>query len=291
MIHRLLGRVDPSVFHRAGVPDDAVLRLRYLGTAGFVVELAQRTLVIDPFVTRPGLRDTLFHPLEPNARLISQLIPRADDVLLGHTHYDHALDAPEVCKQTGARLIGSPSAWRIGYAAGLPESQLIETVGSEDIACGAVTVRGLPSKHGKVYSKKVPLAGPVPGWFEWPGRLADFRHGLVFNWLLSGAGVSMIHVDSADFIEEELEGQTCDVLCLCAIGRHRRPHYVERAVELLKPRVVIPCHWDWFGTPYEPEPRELPRADVAGMVNEIRQAGAQAVVLPLSGEWGYSPES
>ncbi len=283
MIHHLLGHVDPALFHRAGVAADATLRLRYLGTAGFVVELAQRTVVIDPFVTRPGLRETLFSPLLPDERLISRLIPRADDVLLGHTHYDHALDAPELCKQTGARLIGSPSAWRIGQAFGLPEAQLVQTYGNEDIACGAVTVRGLPSRHGKVYSEKVPLAGPVPGWFRWPGRLSHFRHGLVFNWYLEGAGCSMVHVDSADFIEEELEGVTCDVLCLCAIGRHRRP------VAVLKPRVVIPCHWDWFGTPYEPEPRELPRADVAKMVGEIRQAGAQAVVLPLSGEWGWSP--
>ncbi len=287
MIHRLFGHVDPALFHREGASPQAPLRLRYLGTAGFVVEIAQRTLVIDPFVSRPGLVDTLFHPLLPDARRISELIPRADDVLLGHTHYDHALDAPEVCKQTGARLIGSPSAWRIGYAAGLPESQLVQTYGGEDIACGAVTVRGLPSRHGKVYSEKVPLAGPVPGWFQWPGRLAHFRHGLVFNWLVSGAGTSLIHVDSADFIEEELEGITCDILCLCAIGRHRRPHYVEQAVAMLKPRVVIPCHWDWFGTPFEPEPRELPRAAVGAMVQEIREAGAQAVVLPLNGEWGW----
>jgi L-ascorbate metabolism protein UlaG (beta-lactamase superfamily) len=288
VIHKLLSRVDPGVFHRSGVSPDAILKLRYLGTAGFVVELAQRTLVIDPFVTRPGIWELLSRPLVPNAQLISELIPKADDVLLGHTHYDHALDAPEVCKQTGARLIGSASAWRIGYAAGLPDSQLVETHGGEDIACGAVTVRGLPSRHGKVYSKKVPLTGPVPGWFKWPARLSHFRHGRVFNWLITGAGTSMIHVDSADFIEEELEGFSCDVLCLCAIGRHRRPHYVERAVEILKPRVIIPCHWDWFGTPFEPEPTQLPRADVVSMVDEIRQTGAQAVVLPLNGEWGWS---
>lgn len=287
MIDKLLHRVDTRVFHRDGVDPDAVLRLRYLGTAGFVVELAQRTLVIDPFVTRPGLVDSFFHPLVPDPLLIRTLIPRADDVLLGHTHYDHALDAPELCKLTGARLIGSPSAWRIGWAAGLPESQLVQTRGAEDIACGAVTVRGLRSRHGKVYSERVPLAGPVSELFRWPGRITHFRHGLVFNWLIEGAGVSMVHVDSADFIEEELTGVTCDVLCLCAIGRHRRPRYVERAVELLQPRVVIPCHWDWFGTPFEPEPKELPRADVVSMVHEIRTAGAQAVVLPLNGEWGW----
>jgi hypothetical protein len=37
----------------------------------------------------------------------------------------------------------------VGRAAGLPESQLVQTEGREDIACGAWTVRGLPSIHGK----------------------------------------------------------------------------------------------------------------------------------------------
>ena len=36
---------------------------------------------------------------------------RADDVLVGHAHMDHVLDAPSLCMRTGARLIGSPSTF------------------------------------------------------------------------------------------------------------------------------------------------------------------------------------
>ena len=48
--------------------------------------------------------------------------PRANDVLVGHAHHDHVLDAPEVCRHTGARFIGGPDACQVARAAGLPET-------------------------------------------------------------------------------------------------------------------------------------------------------------------------
>ena len=64
---------------------------------------AQHTVVLDPYVSRPGLLATGLRPLRPDAELIRRVIPRADDVLVGHAHHDHVLDAPELCRQTGAR--------------------------------------------------------------------------------------------------------------------------------------------------------------------------------------------
>jgi L-ascorbate metabolism protein UlaG (beta-lactamase superfamily) len=85
---------------------------------------------------------------------VRRLIPKADDVLIGHAHFDHILDAPELCRQTGARLIGSRAACMVGRAAGLPEAQLVETAGREDIGSGAWTLRGLPSVHGKAFVRQ-----------------------------------------------------------------------------------------------------------------------------------------
>ena len=98
-----------------------------------------------------------------------------------------------------------------------------------------------------------------------------------------------IIIDSADFIDRELQGQRADVLCLCAIGRKYRPGYVRSAVELLNPRYVVACHWDWFFTPYPDEPRLLPGVDLPGFVREVRAAGAEALVLPFDGRAGFDP--
>ena len=95
----------------------------------------------------------------------------------------------------------------------------------------------------------------------------------------------MVHIDSAEVIEEELEGLRADVVCLCAIGRRYRPGYVSTVVEKLKPQWIVPCHWDWFFTPYGAPAKMLPGVDLKGFVEEIEAHGVSAVTLPFGGEF------
>lgn len=281
-----LRKLDPKLYHQEkDEQKEAALQLTYFGTAGFRVENAEHTLVIDPYITRPGLWTTAFRRLVPNKALIEATIPHADDVLIGHAHFDHILDAPHVCHHTGARLIGSPSACQVGRAAGLPESQLVETVGREDIRSGPAVVRGLPSRHGKIYGR-IPLPGKIEEPPAWPPRYRALRCGLVLNWHITMAGLRIVHIDSADFVDEELDGLQADVVCLCAVGRQSRPNYVETVVEKLKPRYILPCHWDWFFTPYHKEPKCLPGVDIPGFIREIEAVGVTPIVLPFGGTFG-----
>jgi len=281
----ILKKVDPALYYDGSPSADAPLSLRYLGTAGFVFEGGDHTLVVDPFITRPGLFATGLKRLVPDDALVAEVIPHADDVIIGHAHHDHILDAPSVCHRTGARLIGSVDACNVGRAAGLPESQLVATEGREDIATGPGLVRGLPSRHGRVYFNRVTLPGNISEPPQWPPRFRDLRHGLVLNWYIELAGVRVVHVDTADLIDEELHGVECDVLCLCAIGRKYRPGYVETAVGMLKPKWVVACHWDWFFTPYRADPKLLPGVDLPGFCKEIEAAGSTPVVLPFDGRF------
>ena len=273
---------DAQPVHRCEAAREEGLRLTYLGTAGFILEGASRTVVLDPYLSRPGLWRTFFASLRPDTELIRRIVPRADEVLIGHAHYDHILDAPDLCRQTGARLIGSRSTMMVGRAAGLPAHQLVETAGREDIACGDWTVRGLPSVHGKLLGR-IPFAGDIEREPHWPPRVAELRHGLVLNWIVKTRGLTVAHIDSADFIEEELAGQRCDVLCLCAIGRKARPGYVQDAVRLLRPRWVVPCHWDTMITPLEAEPDMIPGVDLPGFLREIEATGAVPLLTPILG--------
>lgn len=265
------------------IPASAIT-MTYLGTAGFVLSSAERTLVLDPFITRPNLVDSLTKRLHSNPSLVRQVIPHADDVLIGHAHYDHILDAPVLCKQTGARLIGSRATCNVGRAAGLPESQLVETQGRENIACGSWTVRGLPSRHGKAVLGRIPFAGDMPTPPAWPARMHELKHGLVLNWWVDTGHLKIVHIDSADFIPQELHGMQADVVCLCAIGRHYRPNYVKEVVQLLKPKWIVPCHWDTMITPFDSEPELLPMVDLQGMIDEIRAEGVEAVIMPMRGQ-------
>lgn len=278
-------RIDPALFTDASNPDSPV-QIRYLGTAGLVIEAEQRTLVLDPFVTRMGLFRTAFRPLIPDLAAIRRHIPRADDVLVGHAHHDHVLDAPDLCRMTGARFIGSSDACNVARAAGLSETMLVETKGREDIVSGTGLIRGLPSRHGKVIFGRVLNPGNIPEPPPWPPRLRDLKHGLVLNWWVQLGGVRIVHIDSADYFDEELEGLGADVVCLCTVGRQFRPGYVRGVVERLRPKIIMPCHWDWFFTPYDAHPRVLPGIDLPGFMDEIRGYGVQPVLLPFDGTMG-----
>lgn len=285
---RFLLRKEPEAFHAR--EQSGARALRFLGTAGFVVETAERRLVLDPFLTRPGITETLFGRLVPDEPLIAREIPYADDVLIGHAHHDHVLDAPTLCLQTGARLIGSRAALNVGRAGGVPEAQLVEVherPGGHAVACGPYTATAYRSRHGRVYFGRVTLPGDIPKPPPWPPRTTDLRHGAVFTWHLDLGGTRVLHVDTADYLDEELADCRADVLCLCAIGRKYRQDYTRRIVELVRPRVVVPCHWDDFTLPWEAPPKQLPGVDVEGFVAEIRAAGAEAVVLGLGQTWRW----
>ena len=278
MLRKLLGlKPKASIYSQAMPQTEGALELTYLGTAGFILKNKQRTVVLDPYLSRVGVTE-LFRPLHTNTALLKKYIPHADDVLIGHAHYDHILDAPDLCKQTGARLIGSKATCMVGRAAGLPESQLKETEGREDIACGSWTVRGLPSIHGKAIFGRIPIAGDILSPPVWPPKLLDLKHGLVLNWLVDTGSLKIVHIDSADFIPEELQGVKADIVCLCAIGRKYRPSYVKEVVALLQPKWIIPCHWDTMFTHYENEPDYIPSVDLAGFIEEIKAAGVEPIV-------------
>ena len=76
-----------------------------------------------------------------------------------------------------------------------------------------------------------------------------------------------------------------DVLLLCAAGRQYRRDYTRRLLSIVRPEIVVPCHWDDFSIPVEAPPRQLPGVDVEGFVEEIRSGGARAVVLAPLQSW------
>lgn len=290
ILKKLLAQPDTRWYSRTDHTTTATqpqIDIQYLGTAGFVIQNAERTVVLDPYLSRPGLWDTLSKPLQPDVRLIQDIIPKADDVLIGHAHYDHILDAPDLCKSTGARLIGSPATMMVGKAAGLPDEQMRMTKGREDIACGAWQVRGLPSIHGKAVFGRIPLPGDITSPPQWPPRFHKLKHGLVLNWLVNTGTLTVVHIDSADFLEQELQGFKADIVCLCAIGRHYRPNYVKDVVRLLQPTWIIPCHWDTMITPLHAEPDLLPQVDLPGFIREIEEAGCTPVVMPILGKASF----
>ena len=70
-------------------------KIRWLGHSGFEVELANKILLIDPWLTG-----------NPLAAMKTSDIKKADVVCVTHDHGDHMGDAIEICKRTGATFVG-----------------------------------------------------------------------------------------------------------------------------------------------------------------------------------------
>jgi L-ascorbate metabolism protein UlaG (beta-lactamase superfamily) len=257
-------------------------RLRWLGTAGYVMEIGEVTLLIDPFVTRPGL-GKLLRGLVPDEDAIRKWIPaRADAVLCGHSHYDHLLDAPAIARRTGAVLAGSRSTCAFGRAAGLADDRLIEVPPEgARLTFGPVEVRFVRSLHGRVAFGRVPFPGDAPPAPRLPARAWEYRMGGAYGIFIRAPGVSIYHNGSADLIDAELGGLRADTVIVGLAGRRATPRYLERLCGALAPSLIVPTHHDAFFFPLEQGVRLLPRIDLDGFVREAARAAPRArLVVP-----------
>ncbi len=80
----------------------ACVEVQWLGVATLVFDDGRTRLLTDGFFSRPGLGDLVFgRPVSPDLTAIEDGlrragVDRADAVMTVHSHYDHAMDAPEV---------------------------------------------------------------------------------------------------------------------------------------------------------------------------------------------------
>ena len=73
-------------------PGEDAVRVRWLGTAGFQIDFAGTTILIDPYLTRASLADVALGRLRPDVARLRAELPVADAIIAGHTHFDHALE-------------------------------------------------------------------------------------------------------------------------------------------------------------------------------------------------------
>lgn len=266
-------RPSPEFRPVTTIPSGDTVRVRWLGTAGHVIQASGITLLVDPFLTRPSLLRTAALPLRPTPEAWWPWLPHhIDAILVGHSHYDHLLDAPVIAQRTGARLAGSRTTASFARASGVPEDRIHE-VPSEggEVSVGPLRIRFIHSLHGRIAAGRVPFDGEVRKPPELPARLWDYRMGGAFGVHVEGPGWSLYHNGSADLIDTELEGLRADVVLAGLAGRQATPGYLERLVTALQPNLVVPTHHDFFFRPLDAGPQLLPGIDMEGFVTEMRR--------------------
>jgi L-ascorbate metabolism protein UlaG (beta-lactamase superfamily) len=254
------------------------INVTFLGATTLLIDDGDTRLLTDGFFTRPGLLSVLLGKINPlperiSAGLSQAGVNRLDAVLVGHSHYDHAMDAPEVCRQTGACLYGSESTTNIARGWGLPPGQTCVIQPGQAQSLGNFRVVFIPSRHA------IPLhyPGVIDEPLVPPARAGAYREGGTYAiWIEHPSGSLVIH-ESASFLPGEMVGVSAGAAFISVANLSRRPEereaYFREVVLAASARLVCPLHHDFFFTPMRPNPILLPgvRGALGWLVKRVSQ--------------------
>jgi L-ascorbate metabolism protein UlaG (beta-lactamase superfamily) len=260
------------------------LELEWLGVAGYRLAYEGVSIFVDPYVSRVPLRSLLLRrPALPDAALIDRYVRAPGPVagiLIGHTHWDHAVDAPAIARRFGCPAYGSDSLARLMRLHGL---DAVEVEPRRAYELGPFVVRFVPSRHSKLlFGRKVPFDGPLTCEDVHGLTPGAYKCGVVYGIRIDVAGTSLYHQGSADLDDAALGDERVDVFLAGVSGRQVTPRYWERILPRLDPRVVVPTHYDDFFAPLGRRLRMVRGVRLAEVPDEVRAVSGDVAVGALS---------
>ena len=219
------------------------MKLTWLGHAAFKIENAGKIIYVDPFLTG-----------NPMAAVKVEDIDKADYIFVTHGHGDHIGDTVKISKNTGALVVANAELSEWFSEEGAKSIQTIYFGGGSTFDFGHVKM--VYALHGATISGgKGPINGGVAA-------------GFVFN----VGGVKIYHAGDTGLTKEmELLADEKIDTAILPVGGHYTMDVKDtlRAIELIKPKKVIPIHYNTFPQ-IKADPEQL-----------VGLAGAKAEIVVL----------
>jgi L-ascorbate metabolism protein UlaG (beta-lactamase superfamily) len=197
------------------------MKITWLGHSGFRIEIGDQVLLVDPWLRG--------NPVFDEARF-DEAVQGATHVLLSHGHGDHSGNVVEVCKQTGAPIVGI-----YDHMQHLESQHGVETVGFNKggtVKLGDVAVTLVNATHSSS-APDLPYAGTESGF------------------MIAGEGKTIYFSGDTDVMADMGVFQALhepDIGILCAGGHFtmdmKRAAYAAKTFFRFK--TVIPCHYKTF---------------------------------------------
>ncbi len=266
-----------------GLP--AGLELEWLGVSGYRMTYEGVTLFIDPYVSRVPLRSLLMRRRAlPDPTFLDRYASVVGDVagvLVGHTHFDHALDAPEIARRFHAPAYGSASLGTLMRLHGLG-GLAVEVEPYRRYEIGPFVVSFTPSAHSKlILGRRVPFDGELTCDHLHGLTPGAYRCGQVWGIRIEVAGTSFYHQGSANLVDAALKPESVDVFLAGVAGRSVTPRYWQRVLPRLDPRVVVPTHYDNFFKPLGGQFDFIRKVKLGQVPDEVHAVSRDATVAAL----------
>lgn len=279
-------RLDAEAARALTRPPEALglppgLEITWLGVAGYVLSFEGTTILIDPYVTRCDMATSISRRrVLPDITAINKLIPRADAILVGHTHFDHALDVPATAARDNSTVYGSKSLVALMALEGL-QGHAVEVEAHATFEVGPFEITFVPSQHSRFLLGRVPYEGEITCEHLDAMSPNRYRCGQVWGIRIRVAGVTFHHQGSADLVDDELASDPVDVF-LCGIaGRHATENYMARILPKLDPEFVVIGHHDDFFQPIGVQDRFALGVALHNFPDEVAAVSRDASVMTL----------
>ena len=261
------------------------LEISWLGVSGYRLTYEGVSLLIDPYVSRVPLRSLLLRRRAlPDESLISRFIHVPGEVagiLIGHTHFDHAIDAPAIARRFQTKAYGSASLAHLMRLHGLAGLS-VEVVPHRPYELGPFVVTFIPSRHSKLlFGERCRWTASSPVTIctaSFPPPTSAGRSGGSVSRL---PALALYHQGSADLDDGELGDDPVDLFLAGIAGRSVTPRYWERILPRLDPRLVVPTHYDDFFAPLGQEEKLIRGAKVEDLPGEIAAVSGDARIAAL----------
>lgn len=233
------------------------LSARFMGVTTILLQDGECSVMVDGFFSRPGLT-SLVTGLRPSPERIEGALRRAgvvhlDALFVAHAHHDHAMDAPDVARVTGAVLVGSASVQKIAEGRPTPPERVVVIERDrQTFEVGRFLITAVRSPHSPPLPFLPAIGGEIEQPLETPAPLRAYREGDSFSYLIEHpSGRVLVHT-AAGFQKNQYKGLQADVVLLSAgraapQGLTFLDEYWNEVVTETQARLVVPVHWDYFG--------------------------------------------
>ena len=247
----------------------SMLKVKFFGVSTLLFDDGKTQILIDGFFSRPSLSQVLFQKIQSQPEVIQRMIQqqhlqRTRAILVTHSHYDHALDLAELGKQLPqTKIIGSNSTLNIARGGAVPEQQLIPVQPLQPMYFGEFKVTTIASQHTPPTAVNNDLGEEISQPLQQPARFSAFKEGHSFDYLIEHSGQRILVKASTGAVPNQLKNLKVDTLFLGIAQLSRQStefqqNYLDQTLKTLKPKVVVPIHWDNFFKPVDQALEFLP---------------------------------